>query len=109
MTPMFCPLPPNAMCAGFKGNATLTDLVGPSHIGLGLDYSFHTVTGDLPEGEDMAKWWPDGYGYDLRNMAYMAPEAIPELANAMLRAGYSSAEVAGVLGQNFARVARATW
>jgi len=87
----------------------LADLVGPSYIGLGLDYSFHTVTGDLPEGEDMAKWWPEGYGYDLRNMAYMAPEAIPELANAMLRSGYSSAEVAGVLGQNFARVARATW
>jgi microsomal dipeptidase-like Zn-dependent dipeptidase len=42
-------------------------------------------------------------------MAYMAPEAIPELAKAMLQSGYSQTDVFGVLGGNFFRVAKASW
>lgn len=83
--------------------------VGTRHIGLGLDFSFEELTGDLPDGETLDRWWPASLGYNLKEMRCMAPERLPEIAEAMDRAGYSSTDIRAALGGNFVRVATASW
>lgn len=83
--------------------------IGTRHIGLGLDFTFEELTGDLPDGEVLERWWPSSLGYDLKGMRYMAPERLLDIAAAMDKAGYSSADVQAVLGGNFLRVANASW
>ncbi|MDR6759467.1 membrane dipeptidase [Mycoplana sp. BE70] len=87
----------------------LAERVGCSHIGFGLDFSFLSGSGELPPGEKMEQWWPASYGYDFKNMSTMPPERLPDIAEAMDRAGYSGEDIKAILGGNFVRVARQTW
>ncbi|MCA0279175.1 MAG: dipeptidase [Proteobacteria bacterium] len=87
----------------------LAERVGPRHIGFGLDFTFEQLTGDLPEGETLERWWPASLGYDLSQMRYMAPERFPDIAEAMDKRGYATADIEAALGGNFLRVARACW
>jgi len=85
----------------------LASLVGADHVGLGLDYVF-----DAKEMDDDILARPDiyppdkGYGAGL---AMIEPERIPWIAEALLKRGYSDADVQGVLGHNHLRVARQVW
>jgi membrane dipeptidase len=83
------------------------DLIGPEHVGLGLDYVF-----DQSELADYIKSRPDIFppekGYSAA-MAMIEPERIPVLAEALLKKGYSEAHVRGILGENNLRVARRVW
>lgn len=87
----------------------VAERVGPRHIGLGLDYVFDQTHSDLPESEDPNRWWPRAAGYDLRTMAHIPPERFPEIADALSRRGWAGEDIAGVMGQNFLRVAEQTW
>ena len=59
MTPMFCPLPPNEPCAGFKGNATMgirsvtliSDAAAPGPIAWAT-YSGHRFAEELGVPDD---------------------------------------------------------
>jgi membrane dipeptidase len=82
---------------------------GPAHAGLGLDFVFDQAAKDLPAGVDPALWWPPGHGYGMGTLAIVPPEQLPEIAEALLRHGYGEAEARGILGENFLRVAEATW
>lgn len=82
--------------------------VGPQHVGLGLDYVFDPAHDDLPAGEDAERWWPRAHGYGS-HVQFVPPERFPDIAGALLRAGYGEDDVAGVLGGNFLRVAAQTW
>lgn len=81
---------------------------GPDHVGIGLDYA--------PDDEDMEalfkahpEAWP-GYTPDMMGKnQFAAPEQLPELTEQLLQRGYSEAEVRGILGGNFMRVAAQTW
>ena len=62
-------------------------LVGPEHVGLGSDFD---GIGETPRGlEDVSR--------------------LPAVTEALLRRGYTDAQVALVLGQNFLRVFRTVW
>lgn len=89
----------------------VADKVGPEHIGLGLDYVFHPEVDDLPPGERADKWWPRkfGYGQTQGPMQIVPPEQLPEIAEALVKGGYSASDIAGILGGNFLRAAEATW
>lgn len=101
---------------GHNDNATETyvrhvryvaDLVGPAHVGIGLDYVF-----DSQELDDFVTGNPQifppelGYGAGIR---MIEPERIPVIAEALLASGWSDADLAGFLGGNNLRVARAVW
>ncbi|HYB11199.1 MAG TPA: dipeptidase [Alphaproteobacteria bacterium] len=87
----------------------IAERVGAAHIGLGLDYVFGALSGDLPAGSHPDEWWPPGNEYDLDDMAIVPPERFPEITEALLARGYSDIEVRGILGENMTRVARETW
>ena len=88
----------------------VAELVGTSHIGFGLDYTFGELTGDLPPGQLHQTWWPGtGNGYDFSTMRYMGPDCLPLLQQALNAEGYSDEEISSMMGGNFARVAQACW
>ena len=85
----------------------IADLVGPEHVGLGLDYVF-----DHQEIEDFFTQNPTmfppekGYGGKVR---MVEPGRIPVIIDALIERGWSDEALAGLLGQNHLRVARAVW
>jgi membrane dipeptidase len=84
----------------------IAQLVGPQHIGLGLDVVFYQAfMAQLFDASPMmAK-----RGYPRPPWADIKPEALPELVDALLRRGYGDEAVLGILGENFLRVASQNW
>ncbi|MFV1988875.1 MAG: dipeptidase [Gemmatimonadota bacterium] len=82
-------------------------LIGPDHVGLGLDYVF-----DLSELEkyvkSQAETFPARFGYD-REFLFVEPEQTPMIAERLVELGYSQDAVASILGGNWMRVARRVW
>ena len=82
-------------------------LVGPEHVGLGLDYVF-----DRQELDDYFRSRPELFppekGYRA-GIAMVEPERIPEIADALMKRGFSESQVRGILGENNLRVARQVW
>ena len=86
----------------------MVNLVGPAHVGIGLDYVKNTAqfwnwVRDNPE------MWPpvNGKGHD--DTAFGQPEQIAELCELMLSRQYAEEDVRAILGGNFARVAGEVW
>lgn len=84
----------------------IAGLVGPAHVGLGLDVVFYQ--------DFMAKLYAQGpmmrdRGYPPPPWDDVKPEALPDLVSALLGRGYAEAEIRGILGENFMRVAEANW
>ncbi|MBI4500484.1 MAG: membrane dipeptidase [Gemmatimonadetes bacterium] len=85
----------------------VVQLVGAAHAGLGLDYVF-----DQQEVDDYVAKNPDifppeeGYAAGLK---MMPPEQLPEVAEGLIKLGYSEHDVRGILGDNFLRVAKQVW
>jgi membrane dipeptidase len=84
----------------------VANLVGPEHVGLGLDYVY-----DLETFEAFVARLPDRYppeaGYsDLRQLEL---EEAPRITEELLRRGYGEREIRGILGENWLRVCRQVW
>ena len=82
------------------------DLVGPEHVGIGLDYVV-----DKQELMDYLKAYPEIYPPDKMKdlLAFVEPEQFPELTELLSQRGYSEQVISGILGGNFLRVAKAVW
>lgn len=88
----------------------LVDLIGPEHVGIGLDYAFEGEGGDDLAAITAAArdYWPQSqYDYDQVDCA--RPAQILDLTEELLRRQHSERDVAGILGGNFMRVAEAVW
>ena len=88
----------------------LLDLVGPDHVGIGLDYFFEAEVDasfqDALAGNE--NYWPrDQYPGGAIRCA--APSQLRELTALLLARGRSEAEVRAVLGGNFLRIAGEVW
>lgn len=82
-------------------------LIGPEHVGLGLDYVF-----DVAELEDFLQKNPDLFPVTPKQHAsyvQVEPERFPHIAEGLLQMGYSDSDVRGILGDNNLRVARQVW
>jgi len=85
----------------------VADLVGPQHVGIGLDYVFDRQELDELVTGDPETFPPElGYGAGIR---MVEPERIPAIAEALLCSGWSDADLEGFLGANNLRVAQAVW
>lgn len=82
-------------------------LIGPEHVGLGLDYVF-----DVSEMSDIVASNPEmfppeeGYGNKLE---MLPPESLPAVVEGLLKLGYSAENLRAILGGNFVRVAERVW
>jgi len=83
-------------------------LVGPAHVGLGLDIVF--------DSDALNRWirtrpeeWPGTDSPDWPGFRYARPDQLGELVEALLRRGWSDAEVLGLLGENHIRVCDVAW
>jgi len=82
-------------------------LVGPEHVGLGLDYVF-----DLQELEDYLKNMKATFGGDQPmtiSNRFAPPETFLPLTARLLQMGYGAADVQKILGGNWYRVAQQVW
>ena len=82
-------------------------LIGPQHVGLGLDYVF-----DVSELEEFVQKHPEKFPAALRqpgNYRQVEPERFPIIAEGLLKRGYSETDVQGIMGHNNLRVARQVW
>lgn len=93
--------------------AYVADLVGPQHVGLGLDIGLGEpgLDDNPPEPFDPDHWWPPaaGYGRGISEMRYAPLDTWRALPEALRAAGFSEAQVDDMLGGNMARVAARVW
>ena len=89
----------------------ISQLVGPQHVGLGLDYVYDQAS--LTRGHNTRPAWNPGdnlFGNTPRDdVKYFEPENLPTLTEKLMVTGYSEPEIRGILGENWLRVARAVW
>ncbi len=86
----------------------VADHAGPAHVGIGLDFVFRRGLDEYPPDFDASLWWPPQNNYVGRSN-FVEPERMPTIAEGLVRLGYAEAAIRGVLGENFLRVAEATW
>jgi membrane dipeptidase len=86
-------------------------LLGPAHVGVGLDYFFED-SGAGDHFSDVlaanADYWPKEQ-YPGGAITCSRPSQIRKLGAELLNRGFSASEVNGVMGQNFARIAATVW
>lgn len=83
------------------------DLVGPEHVGLGLDFVF-----DVGELEAHVRAHPELYAPGTQTGAKrvtVPPEAMAEIAERLAAAGLCDDAIHGVMGDNWMRIARTVW
>jgi membrane dipeptidase len=85
----------------------VVQLIGPEHVGIGLDYVF-----DTSELDDLVEKDPQRFPAKIggaRPYLQIEPERIPAIAAGLLNLGYTDAAVQGILGHNNLRVAKKVW
>lgn len=87
----------------------LIDIAGPEHVGLGFDYTPDMTIDIGAILRARPDYWPAGQQYDTRNIGHAGPSKIPDLIDGMQVNGFSESEIVGVLGENFARIAKQSW
>ena len=88
----------------------IRSLVGPEHIGIGLDYSPPSLEDAL--NDQLAThqdFWPASEYAAQGPTRDASPGQFREIAAALLARGWSATDTRNVLGENFLRVARAVW
>ena len=80
---------------------------GPRHVGLGLDYVLdRDELADI--NTDRPDLFPPGYGYDTA-FDLVAPEQYGEIVDALIKLGYTDADLKAILGGNHLRIAETVW
>ena len=90
----------------------MCERVGARHVGLGLDSILDGQPDDALSEEELGprakEYWPPRQ-YPSAPMAFAPIEVMPELIAGMKARGYSAADIAGITGGNFARIAAQVW
>jgi membrane dipeptidase len=86
----------------------VSQLVGTQHVGIGLDYVY-----DMDSLLQFARNHPEQYpkegGYFDEEIKQVGYEQIPQIAESLLKLGYSEQNIHDVLGGNWLRVLKQIW
>ncbi len=85
----------------------VAQLVGPRHVGLGLDYVFDQseLQGIVSKNPTV---FPADQGY-ASGVRFIEPERIPKIIDSLQSRGYRGEDLAGILGGNHMRIAKSVW
>jgi membrane dipeptidase len=86
----------------------MVDLVGPEHVGFGMDYMLEPEEPVARPFMYNREYWPERW-YPDREVGFVPPEAAPRLTQALLDRRYSEQDIRGILGGNFLRIAQVVW
>lgn len=86
----------------------VASLVGPEHVAIGNDY-VKDMPGVWAWARSNPQAWPEDDSRIVLGGDCTQPEQLVELVDLMLAHGYSEANVRGILGENFLRVADRVW
>jgi membrane dipeptidase len=85
----------------------MVQLVGPAHVAIALDYVFDSTELDEYLAKNPQLFPPsEGYAAGLR---MVAPEALPDVCDQLVRLGYSDDDLEQILGGSLLRVAEQVW
>lgn len=86
----------------------MAKLVGPEHVGIGLDYD---PPGNAPglDKPTSDKYWPPRQYPGGIQTTFLAPSALPQVAQELRSRGYKEQAVRAIMGGNFMRVASQVW
>ena len=92
--------------------AYIAELVGPGHVGVGIDYTFRDLP--MPAYEQLiadGHWSRESYPPPPWHYPIGLEDAsgLPNLTQRLLQRGFSEQEVRGILGENWLRVFDAVW
>ena len=92
----------------------LVQLIGPTHVGIGLDYVYDNHLDDGPEGLDTHLWWPPEYGYKKSRDVFLTslfapPERFLEMSVLLEKRGYKHSDIAAIYGNNMNTLAKRIW
>lgn len=83
------------------------DLIGPAHVGLGLDFVFDRAELDAYVRSSPSIFPP---GMDVTaGMSMVEPESLTKIAEGLARSNLTDAQIRGVLGENWLRIAASVW
>lgn len=85
----------------------VVDLVGPDHVGIGLDYVF-----DQSELDELRRSKPTLFSSPVAGSGgsgYVAPENLREIADELGKKNFTESQIRGILGENWMRVAKLVW
>jgi membrane dipeptidase len=85
----------------------LCALVGPAHVGIGMDSILDNQSEDSPVS-NASEYWP-AQQYPDAPMDFMPPEAFPVVRRGLADRGYGTADIDAIIGGNFARIASQVW
>jgi membrane dipeptidase len=86
----------------------IAQLVGPTHVGFGLDYIYDMPALEAAVARHADKFPKDG-GYTTRNIQQVEPERLPAIVDALLAISYAEADIVAILGGNWLRVFGQVW
>lgn len=88
----------------------VVQLVGPQHVGIGLDYLGQPCIASLKQFiNERPDEWPGQQQGAWEPMACFEPEQLCELTETMIKKGYGTEDIYGVLGGNFLRLCKRVW
>jgi membrane dipeptidase len=85
----------------------MVELVGPEHVGIGMDSADNPTTTAEPFTRNR-DYWPESQYADAGS-GYIQPEDYPKVTQALLDRGYPDDAVRGILGGNFLKLAEKVW
>lgn len=94
--------------AVFRHIDYIANLVGPEHVGIGLDY-VEDEPGFWRWVDEHPDLWPSNPGQTRTRTKFAQPEQLYELVELMLRREYTPANIRNILGLNFKRVCEQVW
>ena len=84
------------------------NLTSAEHVGIGSDY-VSDVEGLEKMMQFMKDHWPANLDDGTFKQCYAGPEQIVEVAEGLLRMGYSEKDVRNILGENWLNIMRRVW
>jgi membrane dipeptidase len=86
----------------------MSKLVGPEHVGIGLDYDPPGNSPGLDQPTSNKYWPPRQYPGGIET-TFLAPSVLPQVAQQLHSRGYKEQAVRDIMGGNFMRVASQVW